>query len=327
MASGALELDLSIFENMKNSVCSEDCVLVKRVLTALSYYSCLNTADNDNDRLIFCNFMDKIYRHRVYDDAYHVSKCHQNKMNKILKLATTKFKIRKCDLSTCSYSDRHYRINEKDDDPKSINQTDTKYFKLYQEVMDSMHFNIFHLFKCGLRVDMDMTSDITDCKGTDSDTEYSPYFDSLFERMSSWIKKSRDATNRFRRLGGNKYNITAINDVETNDVFDGDIGGDTFLDTIYSQLEASDTLASNLHGPLKRIIDEHDYDTDALDLDLQIYENHNESNLSHLLEHTHFIWTIMNEVTEIFRKAKSYVHVHCFLCALSFCHLFCLLFV
>ena len=321
------QLDLSVYENMKNSSCSKDCILVRRVLTALAYYSHLNTADNDNARLIFCNFMDEIYKHRVYDDAYHVSKCHQNKTYAVMKLATSKFKIKKCDLATCSYSDRHYRIGKTDNESKSIGDNDTKYFRLYQEVMDSMHFNIFHLFHSGLRVDMTSTNGAIECKSKEkeSETEYSPYFDSLFERMSSWIKTSRDATSRFRRLGGNKYNISAINDVEPDDVFDGDTGGETFLDTIYSQLASSDELASNLHVPLKQVIDAHGYDTDALDVDLQMYEHEGESNLSHLLD-THFIWTIMNELTEIFRKAKSCVSMLGLLyCALSFCHLFCFL--
>ena len=50
---------------------------------------------------------------------------------------------------------------------------------------------------------------------------YSTHFDSAFERLRNSIQRSRVKTNRFKRLGGNKYNISvAENDTELSNIMD-----------------------------------------------------------------------------------------------------------
>ena len=134
MAVLEASLDLDIFQSstpMKS--CSEkhdDCIVVKRILTALSYYNHLDT-NNTNDRSIFNNFMDTIYKQQVYDDKFHFSKFHQDDSESVIKLATTSYACKPCDLSTCSYSDRHFRVSHQEVNNISSNSNgDMKYFQV-----------------------------------------------------------------------------------------------------------------------------------------------------------------------------------------------------
>ena len=98
MASGgnASQCDLSIFKNIFGkyssiqSACSEDikdCVVIQRLLTSLSYCHKLN------DKLIFYDFLDSIYKHHVYEDMYHFTKYHQNQIQEIMDLAIWQYRM------------------------------------------------------------------------------------------------------------------------------------------------------------------------------------------------------------------------------------------
>ena len=45
----------------------------------------------------------------------------------------------------------------------------------------------------------------------DDDKNDTLYFDRSFSRISNFIINGKEATNRFERLNGNKYNISAVN--------------------------------------------------------------------------------------------------------------------
>ena len=96
----------------------------------------------------------------------------------------------------------------------------------------------------------------------DKNDDHSPYFDRSFSRISNFIENSKDATNRFTRLNGNKFNISVVDD----DVFDN-INDDnyTFLDIIYKHLLLNNNPFTYL---LKEIIESEEYDTDSVDIDL-----------------------------------------------------------
>ena len=110
MATDSVSFDTAIFQQPSppTKSCSEahdNCIVIKRILTTLSYYSHLDM-NNTNDRSIFNNFMDTIYKHQVYDDKFHFTKFHQDDIESVIKLATTDYSCKSCDLSTCSHSDR-----------------------------------------------------------------------------------------------------------------------------------------------------------------------------------------------------------------------------
>ena len=131
-------------------------MVLKRVLTACSYYNHLDTINNINDRLIFINFMDSIYKQQVYDDYFHLTRFHKNDIESIIQFAINSYSFSACDLSTCSYSDRHFRIDQTPKENESTNDSnendnEMKYFDIHTEIMDSLHFYLFHLIDGGLR--------------------------------------------------------------------------------------------------------------------------------------------------------------------------------
>ena len=218
MATDTVSFDASLFQKsstpMKScSATHDNCIVIKRILSALSYYSHLDV-NNINDRSIFIDFMDTIYKHQVYDDKFHFTKFHQDDIESVAKLAITAYSCRPCDLSICSHSDRHFRVEPLLNNNSTTNSNeDMKHFYVHTEIMDSLHFNVFHLIDGGLRESIKTSeSEIHEEK-----QNMSTCFDGTFLKMRDNIKATRTKTDRFTRLGGNKYNISAVNDaVDSN---------------------------------------------------------------------------------------------------------------
>ena len=100
--------DLSIFHSDaklgKNSI--------HRLLSSLKYYSSLNVPDNNKDNQnIFINFMGEVYKHQIIDDFNYLQKRYDHQLENIIKYAKKNYQIKLCDIKTCTYSDRHYRID------------------------------------------------------------------------------------------------------------------------------------------------------------------------------------------------------------------------
>ena len=292
-------------ENEPSSLsCTADdiskCMTIKRLLISLLYYDRLNRLiKNQKGKLLFCNFMDTIYKSAVYDDFFHLKTYHGDEIKSILNLATSQYKMPKCPLSKCSHSDRHYRIDQDatDNSAELSNGNDTKYFNLYRETMDALHFYVFHLEQGGLRI-----YDDNDDEKQDENESISPYFDSSFCRMSRSIRKSRESTERFTRLNGNKYNISAV-----NDVVDDIVGGDgTFLYHLYSMLTSTNDYKSNENTALLfEIIYDNGYDTDSLNIDIEIFKTDDKSNIFNILKYLDH--DIMDQIVALFTDSKSYV--------------------
>ena len=339
--------DLSIFTtNLSTStdICSmsdlSKCNAIRRLLISLSYYDKINIINNENNRegkLSFCNFMDTIYQSVVYDDFHHLTKHHQQESKAINDLAISQFALGKCELSVCQHSDRHFRVNGCNEE--SINDDELKYFNLYKETMDGLHFYVFHLFDGGLRGIIDEIEDETDIQ--DDDSNNSPYFDRSFQKMSMIIAKSNQRTNRFKRLHGNKYNISAVNETDDenadndrrdnmdNSTFQSEIdvgnyikikqnhvsrcvhgakGDDTFLDHIYYRLSSND---EKLASSLSEIVNLNGYDTESLMEDIEIFEGMGVSNISMEWYRNNKLWCmacdIMNKHYELLYLSKDWI--------------------
>ena len=274
-------IDSSLFQQSSTPMksCSEtddNCVVIKRILIALSYYNHLDT-NIMNDRSIFNNFMDTIYKHQVYDDKFHFTKFHQDDIESVSKLAITSYSCKPCDLSTCSYSDRHFRVDQQVVDNKSTtNPDEMKYFNVYTEIMDSLHFYVFHLIDGGLR-NSKLASHTTK---DDKNEKSSPYFDGSFLMLRDNINKTKAKTDRFTRLGGNKYNISTVDDsTEDNDQIKSATsqkkkkkGERTYLDSLYKHISSISSDNKQIVSKLKKLIKSHDYDTESLDMDLNIFK-------------------------------------------------------
>ena len=84
-------MNLSIFENIDqypSTVCQDykSCIAIKRLSSALSYYSTLNIQNNQHDQELFTKFVQEIYRHTLLiQDLYHFQKQHDNKLHEMRK--------------------------------------------------------------------------------------------------------------------------------------------------------------------------------------------------------------------------------------------------
>ena len=324
MGDKQLQINLSIFKDInqhsQSSVattsCSEkhgNCIAIKRLLTSLSYYNLLDINNNTNDQLIFNNFIETVYTYSVYDDFYHLTKYHGNEMELIMDSAIKSHKLSSCDLSVCLYSDRHYRIN-KEDEPK-FHTDDMKYFYIYREMMDSLHFYVFHLITSGLRMSVktDLNENDQDNDNEEKETESLPYFDGSFSRISNVINHGRQKTDRFARLSGNKFNISAVHDADNNQSININVdnGDDTFLDEIYKHLLSISSENNNnkndnsMISKLMNLIELDEYETDSIDIDLSIFKEDGICNISLKLNDD----TIVTEMIRQFNKSKSYNYI------------------
>ena len=294
-------MDLSIFENITIS-CSDsdnckDCPFIQRLLNCLKYYTQLNLTENIDNQTIFCDFVNEIYKYQIYEDYFHLTKFHSSHLNSVRELAIKSYQFENCNLTTCNYSNRHFRVNTK---TISFNMKESKYIQIHMETMDSLHFYLFHLEQAGLRQYGNCVEPVHEDKAA---TSSSPYFDENLSRISDGIKESQKVTNRFTRLSGNKYNISAV--IDNDDISKGD---DTFLDASYKYLLSVSSEIKDTVMRLMEIIRTYDYDTDTVDLDLGIYEDDGISNISMELKSE----PIMNKLMQKFKESKSYVFIYVF---------------
>ena len=227
-----ISVDLKVYQGISTSSESnhkyETSPAIQRLLTALKYYTSLLATNNIAK---FCDFIDNTYKSQILDDYYYLTKYYQDKLQEIKNLASKQYQLSTdCDLSKCGFSNRHFRTST-----TSISDSDSKYNNMYIETMDSLHFYLYHLVESGLRQDGSITT--TESKQTDDDAD-DPYFDGDLKKMNELMRSSRNATNRFSRLNGNKFNITIVNDSnDANQTMNDIQNNDTFLDHLYSYLE------------------------------------------------------------------------------------------
>ena len=152
----------------------------------------------------------------------------------------------------------------------------------------------------GLR--MCIKSDLNENDDKNDDPDDPPYFDRSFSRISNFIRNCKE-----KQIDLQDYEInsrSAVNDVN-DDVTDiiTDVNY-TFLDLIYQHLLLNN---NPLTIKLIEIIESEEYDTDSVDIDLDIFKECGFSNLSLLLNDVDDKHVIINSVLEEFNKSKSYV--------------------
>ena len=276
------DIDLTIFSSIDgHSPEHIKCVNIKRLLTGLSYYANLDIIQNTKHQSLFTKFMNEIYTNQICDDFHHLTKHHQHQMELIQRIAVESYHLSSCDLSTCSYSDRHYRIKQETEYESNITNND-HHLSIYKDIMDSLHYYVYHLTEAGFRNTFNISANNLERKHNPRQSSYG--FDSVFSRMVSSVHRSRAKTNRFTRIHGNKFNICVVDQESTTIQNAGTItdGDPTFLDSVYSELFAIyDTDANGemlqLVFRLQKVIESNGYDTDSLDLDLEIYKEQEET--------------------------------------------------
>ena len=264
-----LQIDISIFDNMRqypSSNCNDykSCIAINRLLCALRYYQSLKLHSNQNDQEIFTNFTKQVYKHPLLiEDLHHFIKKHDKQLNNIIHYVINTGLCKECDIDSCKYSSRHYRVKTDDNNSDNIDPN----LRLYGDSLDSFHFYLFHLYQVGLRCIEYKEDDYVDDRKEDK------LYDAQFARIQKVISSTRGSSDRFKRVSpGNKFNLKVEETIQNEEdqkeyqVNECDI---TYLDTLWQHLYEM-KVPEDVILRLVNYSKEKEYETESMDMDLQI---------------------------------------------------------
>eukprot|EP01084_Bolivina_argentea_P295965 509665_1 len=255
--------DLNVFKKVdEDDECEQDsndntiqnCSSLNRLCSGLKYYSLLDIINNIDHMNIFNNFIHDVYKTTLLDDFTHLVQKHGNHIQKINDELINTNKFKQCNINKCSFSTRHYRMETNTNN----NNVFDPILKFYKDVMDSLHFYMFHLYDCGLRV----TKSEGDEDNKDENKTNDEYFDAGLSRLTRIIKEAEINTAAFDRFKvADKFNIK-VNEQD---------GNETFTDEIIKYLSKTN-VANNLTDLICAIAEE-EYDSDSLKFDINYVGN------------------------------------------------------
>lgn len=186
------------------------CKAIDRVIAALNYYHILfitplSEKYGKDPEALFEAFVDDLYpRRKMLNDYIHWALYHKDsesllEMRKQLQIM--------CDrASQCRATRRHYRDRRSDG-----NGTDAMESKWFHEIMDSIHFTVYHLHELGLRMSVE-----TKLALKDEEKDKFQFVQEGLKRMAKDVESKRDnfRTERLDGVGSSKYTLQ----VDTGDV-------------------------------------------------------------------------------------------------------------
>ena len=128
----------------------------------------------------------------------------------------------------CDHSSRHFRIND-----KNVKTATFPSSNVYIDIMDTLHYYIFHLIATGLRCIKQ-----EDIDNNDNHQENGGLYDAEFARKIKLISQTRETSKRFKRLSTNCSDKFNIKPNDQYDDIDGNAATDykqniTYLDTVF----------------------------------------------------------------------------------------------
>ena len=189
----AANFDLSVFHDESQNDCNgksdiNNCVSLKRLVVSLNYYTKLSQNYQQNED-IFLLFIKEVYKQFI-DDYIHFMNDHKNKLSASNKdLSTTE-----CDMDKCSFTVRHF-------DEDNIDQD----IAFHTQIMDSLHFNLYHLKQAGLRIDNKINDD-------SDNNQQDEFFDVKFATINKHVNKTKKIREKFSRFAVNKFHFDDIQD-------------------------------------------------------------------------------------------------------------------
>ena len=296
--------DLTIFKTYNNQSieqCSNDndsdiiegCDALKRLITALKYYSKFDLIKNQNDQNIFSDFIFNIYGNLI-NDYIHLIDHHSNQIQQISELLEKDGNLFKCDFKTCKYTTRHYKRdhiqNDNDHDDKKQNQND-KLLNFYVTTIDSLHFYLLHLFDSGMRIKRPKNEKKQQEEEMEEERHDSEKFDIEFSKMCQQIKQRRSIRKSFDRFKSDqKFTISTSKQQTSTSTF--------ILDDLFKHLSSIKTVSEASVSRLFKYIKDHQYDTESVEIDVNAKSDGYIAN--HLKNEE-----IMKEIMNFFKTLKS----------------------
>ena len=283
MASNSTTVDLSIFNNDQSlqSKCTDfkGCIAIRRLSSSLRYYSSLKLKTSTDDQNIFTNFITEVYKYSsLIQDFHHLQKQHNHQLHDVMNHVIENGIISKCDIDSCNFSSRHYRVKY---NKEHENKSDDVYLNLFCDTMDSCHYYLLHLFTAGLRV-VTKTRDDNDDNIDNVEDPDDQCFDPEFARIGDIISSTRSKSERFDRVStGNKFNIELSGKGVRNKNEDDNI---TYLDAVFDHLYDI-KIKKDAIQRLKVYVKLQEFDTEAMDIDLQNKDQKECTMISNVCKH------------------------------------------
>lgn len=262
---------------------SINCLSIKRLLMALKYYSMLDVVNNKDDQNTFIQFINEIYIN-LLNDYIHLVTVHGNQLQELYQFITNSEVFTNCNINHCQFTSRHHRTNT-----NMISDYDSV-LELNTEIMDSLHFYLFHCFDVGLRTFAKETKDIGNIH-QDSERKHiqNEFYDPSFSKMVNKVDHCSQTTTSFNRFQNNKkYSIqTAVNENDT-------MKNNTYLDELYQHLIENKKEENNeeIVYKLRRFVRNEQFDSESLMED--IMEILPRGNVSNHIQNAECIDSIQN---------------------------------
>eukprot|EP01084_Bolivina_argentea_P211249 359364_1 len=229
-----IQFDLSAFKNDNIPECNEhdndsvaNCGAIKRITGALQYYALFDLENDRKHQDIFTHFVQYVYT-ILLDDKTHIVQKHGHQTQQIKTLLMKENNLGDCKVSQCNLTARHHRVENQSNDNKGIIDPIVIFYK---DIMDAIHFYVFHLYECGLRVSK---TDEYDDNKHESKTD-NEYYDAELARITRIIKERQINTTHFDRFKvSNKFNIIVDNIITKAEQQTG--GEQTFMDEMINYL-------------------------------------------------------------------------------------------
>eukprot|EP01083_Nonionella_stella_P263275 894508_1 len=247
-----------LFDKERNECVTSDytqCDAMQRLINSSKHYSTLKMNNQvDSDQLLIRSMDDIIAMYnekRLIDDYIHFKEHHEHELERINRDLVESNKFSHCCIVECEFTRRHMH-------EQSTCTGDTKVF-FYGEILDALHFHLFHCFEAGLRVRI---RDPNDEMEEEEKATNDQYFDAQFSRMSRRILERHGNTASFDRfsLKNTKFNIVNEDKLHTNK------HNNTYLDELIKHLLNVQQDEMSIKQ-FMQFINQQQYDTDAIEHD------------------------------------------------------------
>jgi len=272
--------------------CGDKCLSVLRIVYSLRHYHLLLKAKKkvDNDRTLFIEWCDSVYTAALLlDDYVHV----MSKHNDITSLSAMARQI-KCPCSgaaECEWTGRHFRGRGRD---KAEKNAESVHF--YIELMDTLHFNIFHLKEVGLRIDVADAK--TDAKAEDDDEDTLVDAEMLRIRDIIKLKREQYTFDRMDSADTNKFTIVGTQ----KGVKDDEEGNNQLMMEGMLEFINADVAGAEL---LKRYVVRENYDSESVEIEVNLFIDRGaQSNLLQFAE-SHSLATLTRAIANFFREFRA----------------------
>eukprot|EP01084_Bolivina_argentea_P279410 477678_1 len=232
------------------------CDAVTRIIKILSYYDRLNIASNEQYQDKFIKLM-SIYKQFV-DDFIHLHNNHCDELKHMNE------ELIECKITTCDFTSRHHG---------SVATINDNKLRFYVQLMDTLHFYLYHCYDAGLRVRQ--RDYIGNQYENDDEITDDPYFDATFSKINKYVSDRKRITKSFERFSTNNRFTVQLNSQEKNTT--------TPIDEMYLYLQKMN-IVSHCIQKLKQFIETEEYDTDCIQYEFQHENDIQRGNISTIID-------------------------------------------